>query len=70
MRYMLMGLAAALLVSVGYAADQREAAAPATDPAVLTKLDQIIATQERLSAQLDAMSQELYIIKVRASQKH
>lgn len=70
MRSLLIGLvAAALLWSVGYAADKPATAPPPTDPAVLQKLDQILANQDQLFKRLDVIDKELYIIKIRASRK-
>ena len=43
-------------------------AAP-SDTAVIAKLDKILANQAQVLRRLDAMSQELYIIKIRASQR-
>ena len=69
-RSLLLGLATALMLSTGYAADEPSTAPPPTDPAVLAKLDQILANQDHLAKRLDAIDAELQIIKIRASRKH
>ena len=70
MRYMLLGLAVALVMGIGHAADQPATAPPPTDAAVMEKQDQVLANQQQLFARLDAIDKELKIIKIRASRKH
>ncbi len=69
MRYLLLALGCALVLGVSYAADQ-PAPAPAVDAVVIDKLDRILANQDQMFKRLDAMDEELRIIKIRASQKH
>ena len=73
MRYLWLVLGCALLVGVSAAADQpapATTAAPSSNAAVLDKLDHILANQDQVFKRLDAIDEELRIIKVRASQKH
>ena len=73
MRYLWLVLGCALVIGVSYAADQPAPAttsAPSNNAAVLDKLDQVLANQEQVFKRLDAIDEELRIIKVRASQKH
>ena len=62
---------ATLLNTAGfsYAADGSTTASVAKDAVVKDKLDDILATQKKILAQLDEMKQELYVIKVRST-KH
>ena len=53
----------------GTPADATPAPSVSLDDATKAKLDKIMATQEDILKRLDAMSQELYVINIRASQR-
>ena len=81
MRYaipLVVVLGVTLMLGVGHAAEKNappasvpEATtdAASSDAAVIAKLDAILANQAQVLKRLDAMSQELYVIKIRASQR-
>lgn len=71
MQRTLLVLALGLLLGSYVAAQETPTTSPPpADPAVMAKLDQILANQQALLKRLDAVDAELKVIKVRASQKH
>ena len=73
MRYLWLVLGCALLMGVSNADDPpapSTTAAPSANAAVIEKLDHVLANQEQVFKRLDAIDEELRIIKIRASQKH
>lgn len=61
-------LTLALVLRPGGAGAQSEAKSKTDLTALSKKLDEVLATQQRILAQLDAMMEELGIVKVRCTQ--
>lgn len=51
----------------GDEAAPEEAAEPKTDPKIAGKLDQVLDNQQKIMSQLDALMEEIKIVKIRAT---
>lgn len=70
MRYIVGGVIIALVLSVAAVAEPPAATPSVSDPVVVAKLDQILSNQQELFRRLEAIDEELKIIKIRSSRRH